>query len=457
MEEYKDVMLSEPPSRFTAAPAVQSMALDNYKGILLCDRPAHAKAAAANSGIQPFLPAGRSDERYVGMQPSVEERARLELSRSMRQSSKIAKPSAVTRHKRWLKSFATAVKQMQLDKAEEQLTAEERQERLRNEQAELRRQRKQDALMSGSGNGSLDEAAAATTATKGEANPSGGKSLMPITAGGNASSTNTTSDTPAGSGAAAVKKVAGSAAKGGKKKAKPLWAMTEDEALDAEIDKHAALLEFANNLNFEKFIEDYEVQEALAIMRDRVKELATEQGIDLADVTRGDADDDADRASEAPSNVSTTTREVRRAAAAVAASDSALISVNAAKHDSDWNSSTKVADKVRSAISEEALVLADKILASSESMKAIYTKQSLAKLLQDVTLGKELRAGIAKARAEGAANLSVLPPVAPPLVATISAEAQPAQGQQAKRVLTQLRHSKDHVQNLPYMYRCPSL
>jgi flagellar motor protein MotB len=54
---------------------------------------------------------------------------------------------------------------------------------------------------------------------------------------------------------------------------KPAWAQTEtqlEEAKEAEIDD---LLEFAYELDYEKYMEDYEVRQALAIIKDRVNEL----------------------------------------------------------------------------------------------------------------------------------------------------------------------------------------
>ena len=43
-----------------------------------------------------------------------------------------------------------------------------------------------------------------------------------------------------------------------------------EEAKEAEIDE---LLEFAYELDYEKYMEDYEVRQALAIIKDRVNEI----------------------------------------------------------------------------------------------------------------------------------------------------------------------------------------
>lgn len=63
------------------------------------------------------------------------------------------------------------------------------------------------------------------------------------------------------------------ASKKSKTQKKPAWAISEkeqEEVKDKEIDN---LIEFAYDLDYEKFMEDYEVRQALAIIQDRVKEI----------------------------------------------------------------------------------------------------------------------------------------------------------------------------------------
>ena len=62
-----------------------------------------------------------------------------------------------------------------------------------------------------------------------------------------------------------------------KGKEKPAWAKTEkqqEEEKEAEIDE---LLEFAYELDYEKYMDDYEVRQALAIIKDRVNEVTKQQ------------------------------------------------------------------------------------------------------------------------------------------------------------------------------------
>ena len=454
MEEYKDVMLSEPPSRFQQnnAPAIHAVSLENYKGILLCDRPANIVGAnrggQGGDGVAPFLPSGKVEEKQLGLQPTQEQRARMELCRNMRvsQSKDLSKASnpALSKHRRWLRSFAQAVREMKLTQAEQLQRQDEFKNRVKEAQADQRQKR----LAGGPNNASDDEKAQPEKAATGT------PTLPPV-----AKESPTTAGKPDGK----------TKIKGSKKGSKPKWAMTEDEALDAELTEHLKLVKFAKELDFDKFIQDYEVQEALSIMRDRVQELAKEHGIDLdtakeSALNAGDDDDDFDNLSMAPSDASTTTREVyaqrlaKKKAKKIAAETAALLAdASAAQHANEWNKSTSVGDIIRTAISQDALELADKILSTSESMRRIHTRNSLAKLLQNVCL-QNSTTGLAGQSSQQQDIANVGSAVPPPVMASVAAEATGLQKDASdKRILTKLRLAKDKTQNLPYLYRCPSL
>lgn len=52
-----------------------------------------------------------------------------------------------------------------------------------------------------------------------------------------------------------------------------MWAMTEKDMEDQKEDEIDDLLEFAYELDYEKYMEDFEVRQALAIIKDRVNEM----------------------------------------------------------------------------------------------------------------------------------------------------------------------------------------
>lgn len=57
------------------------------------------------------------------------------------------------------------------------------------------------------------------------------------------------------------------------KSSKPKWAMTEEEAEDADDAELDELLDFANNLDYDSYIDDLDVKEALKFIHKRVQQL----------------------------------------------------------------------------------------------------------------------------------------------------------------------------------------
>lgn len=58
---------------------------------------------------------------------------------------------------------------------------------------------------------------------------------------------------------------------------KPLWAMTEGEQQGFQDDEAADLISFAENLDFDEYIHDLEFRHCLQVVRDRAKKLQREQ------------------------------------------------------------------------------------------------------------------------------------------------------------------------------------
>lgn len=58
---------------------------------------------------------------------------------------------------------------------------------------------------------------------------------------------------------------------------KPLWAMTEDEREGCEDEEAEALIQFAEGLDFEQYIDDLEFKQCVQVVRDRAKRLQREQ------------------------------------------------------------------------------------------------------------------------------------------------------------------------------------
>jgi len=56
-------------------------------------------------------------------------------------------------------------------------------------------------------------------------------------------------------------------------KSKPAWALSEKEQEEAKEKEIDDLLEFAYELDYEKYMDDFEVRQALALIKDRVDEI----------------------------------------------------------------------------------------------------------------------------------------------------------------------------------------
>lgn len=56
-----------------------------------------------------------------------------------------------------------------------------------------------------------------------------------------------------------------------------MWALTEKKAEEIKEHEVDELVEFAYQLDYEKFIEDFEVRQALAVLKERVTELKKDE------------------------------------------------------------------------------------------------------------------------------------------------------------------------------------
>ena len=71
-----------------------------------------------------------------------------------------------------------------------------------------------------------------------------------------------------------AKPTKGTGSKVAKKKGKkPVWAKTEDQLENEKEEEIDSLIEFAYELDYEKYIDDFEVRQAVSIIRERVDEM----------------------------------------------------------------------------------------------------------------------------------------------------------------------------------------
>jgi len=253
---------------------------------------------------------------------------------------------------------------------------------------------------------------------------------------------------------------AGGGGGGGKKgKNKPLWALTEAGVEDAEDDELEKLLNFASDLDYDKYVEDYEVRNALAAVKNRISELAqgkarimrSESGegggaeggeIDLDQ--SGDwkkafvagwngSGDDEGRLGTARSDRSAAShasaRSVRSHRSGMGDMDDDNISV----------ADSRVSDR------DVSMEVAEQVLNSSRSMRRVHSSRSIRGILDRKT---KARGGGLETVGEDDVNI---PTIAPPVNQVYDKEDQGVAGggNKKKGVLD--------PSNLPYLHRNPAI
>lgn len=454
MEKYKDIILSQPPAMYGSIKKNAAITLESYKGILLCGRPNNLQCRPSSQlrggtaagetvvlrkdgSVAPaFIPAGAA-ETQIGLGPSAEEKATMERNHRKRlenyKNNRANACTVLTRHRRWLRSFAAEVRKMKQEEIE-------REQELARQAEQLRRQQAQRRLCA-----------------------EGGQSVK--------EAQQSQQQQAAVHADAEAKKPASAAPPKKAKKKKPKWALTEDEALEDELADADELLEFAKNLDYEKYISDYEIAGALAIMRERVEEIARENNWSKEAVEQAaneplddegeDGVDDHEKKGAAAAGGG----ELRRQCATPLHNISTAAARKAApckfaSHQKEWDNSTGIGNVLKRAIFRDTLRLAERILASSVSMQKIHTKYSLARVLQRCVLtGDNVAEAMQKPSIGGSKGLDELPRIVQvhPDATGLETAVDDDQNGGSRRVLVAMQRSKDRTQGLPYLYRCPAL
>lgn len=467
-ENYKDVIVSQPPAMYNKP---NNVSLENFKGILLCEKPAATLGFVAPGDGKVFVPPNPTGNP-VGYGPTDEQwqrRQRDEQSRVANYKRNVQRHHQyLSRHRKWLHSFAKQIKAMKESEMQEEVERARRaahicEVEMGKRATKLRQLQKSKELEDFQ---PLDRPECLNPCQR---------TLPPISA---------TISSPQQKVETAQACHYSAPSKSRKKDkcssgSKPKWAMTEEEALLADEGEEERLLAFAKGLDYDKFITDYAVAEALQVMRDRVEEIAKKHHWSKEDIMRAaeeDRDDDEEGKGEidmdeenlycaqrnwmekrdraVTPNGSVSLREPRPAA------DGGY-----AAHDQDWDSSSFRGRILRRAISQDALTLADRILQNSPSMQKVYTRQSLARVLQKCALdGQSVSDAVNRhvelgkmSSGELAAATAIGPEIQEgPHKVTISANSTAIE-QPPGRILVELQRSKERTQNLPYLYRCPAI
>lgn len=169
---------------------------------------------------------------------------------------------------------------------------------------------------------------------------------------------------------------------------RPAWALTEkdvEEQKEKEIDD---LLEFAYELDYEKFMDDFEVRQALAIIKDRVNEIKkdadwkakmaqewNEAGPEKVDVPHHKKDPEDDTRSAITYNSSKTAASKKSLRSQVL---EAIQEEGTQKP--EWDRSTKGENKT----TEERIAtrLASEVLRDNAKLRGVHSASSIKRLLE---------------------------------------------------------------------------
>ena len=233
-----------------------------------------------------------------------------------------------------------------------------------------------------------------------------------------------------------------SSAKSTKKSTKPSWAMTEDEADEAMEGEAAALVDFAQGLDYEKYMDDLEVRQALDVIRERMDTKKAEEAAaeamaaaeDEAAAAAAEAyeeggdwkdaflatwnaadDDDNERLSQ--------TSTQRRAAAAAEAE-------GGGDEKPEWDGSTSMGEGGRKKLAAAALAAAKELREMNPKLAEKHSNKSLAQAIETAK------------KAELAEEFARLPPLK---LVTIHENPRVAKGDAVD------------ASNLPYLHRNPAI
>jgi len=343
----------------------------NYKGVMLCNRPTEQPSRPGQAIIAPekpaFRPAGVGAEPF-GLNPAKENLVSNMLAvqdealrRRQEDGVPTGPPNFMNKHRAWLAEMARKKATLNAELAASAKQAEQKRTRFVAYTREMRNAVRQRAL-------ELQE--------MGEQYAASSKALP-------AESYQTYSQ-PAYFEQQQPEEVPPAMAppsKGkGKAPAKPKWAMTEDEADAVEDDEAAQLLDFAQSLDYDSYIDDLEVRQALNVIRERIdgqKALeAAAAAAEEAAAAGGDWRSQFLDEWNAKDDDASTVRSSKRApipaeAGAMGEGDKP-----------DWDASTRAGEETGPRVSQSARAMADAMLKENPNLREKHSVRSLAAMVE---------------------------------------------------------------------------
>lgn len=408
-------MISERPSGNGGASA--GVSIGNYKGVMLCNRPFAGVAAAAHKAVGggsggnvPFRSAVIPHEP-IGLNPSRERRAFIKMDRKK-------KNSVLSRHKKWLKQLQKAKEQFQQQAEEEEQKQENKRMRFAAQQAALRAEVR-NTLEVGVGEADMMEMAASKLADVQDANDREiTKEIQKINEYEQKNEENEEQNNSAWRDEQRERQL-------GDMRSKPAWALTAQQKDVLEDEEADDLMDFAQNLDVDKYLDDLEVRAALESVRNRIRQIEVaedddaQEGGENLDKNYESKYDDGDnyvKANKGKGKVKRT-RLTKDALAAFAG---------------DGASKDNVDDDARSVASH---MTARSVLSDVKSLRGIHSAKSLAQLAKQVNTAK------------GGGALAAIPevPFIPPRISIVDDK---------KGIRDEI---KNQPSQLPYIHRNPAI
>jgi hypothetical protein len=385
--------------------------LGNFKGVMLCNRPEEGPTAA-EAGPRPFKSAvAPSYGEQLGLNPPPKEQGEV---------SKSTKPvnEALVRHKVWVKELAAHVAET---KKEETLVTTKENERNQAVVSFCEKQREQ---------------------VKGlkELAKKAGKEIN--------------------------REDLAKAVQG--KLKKPKWALTQDAVEELDEEEAVELLDFADNLNFDEYMNDLGFREGIAALKGRAGKLQKEQNDfknmlvaqfneaegdeEEGDAEAGEAGDEEEMAIEGDAVFDEDQMSMMTSHTGVSQEDRKY------RHrGDDWDSSTRTSESM--SVDPEELEFSKRALRDNPEMAKVHSAASVQKIAEKVKQEKEAEAAAAaQAKAvEDAQKKIVRDAKVAEMVAAMSAEKAPPAPLIQVHVEDARCNKPVDPSMLPYLYRSPAI
>lgn len=173
------------------------------------------------------------------------------------------------------------------------------------------------------------------------------------------------------------------------KVSKPLWAMTEQEKDHFEEEEADDLINFVENLDFDKFVGDLEFRQALGALKDRTGKLKKEQDAFKDELLANfNASYDDDEASTAAGSAKLEDGVDGQSVFGDLKSEYSVASSRRSRKEGrenvqkDWDNSTNAED--RPAVDQEVKEMAEAVLEANPKFRAIHSGASVQKIIEKV-------------------------------------------------------------------------